>query len=173
MKVREGALADIDGITRVHVDTWKSAYKGILSDKFLQGISFEKRKVIWKTFFQDSNNKVVVCLNEKEEIIGFVSFGPERANKHNYANELYAIYILEKYQRKGVGKLLLRKVIELLQEKGQNTLIVWVLKDNQSYKFYEYLGGKKIVEDYIEIGGRVLKKVGYGWSDIGNILSII
>lgn len=127
VKIREGVITDIDGITRVHIDAWKSAYKEILSDEFLQGISYEKRKENWRTFLQDINNKVIVCLNEDDEIVGFASLGPERTNKYNYTNELYAIYILKKYQRKGLGKLILKKVIDLLQEKDERSLIVWVL----------------------------------------------
>lgn len=92
-----------------------------------------------------------MCLNENKEVIGFASYGPERTNKYNYGSELYAIYIIEKYQRKGIGRLIIKKVIEYMKNNGISSMMVWVLKYNQSYKFYEYLGGKKVIEDDIEI----------------------
>ncbi|MBS4538447.1 GNAT family N-acetyltransferase [Clostridium sp. D2Q-11] len=171
MEIREGIVSDIEGITRVHIDSWRSTYKEMLSNDYLQGLSLEKGKKSWRRFFQDKNNKVIVSLNEDKKVIGFASFGPDKDKKYNYEDQLYGIYILEKYQRKGIGRQMIEKVIEKMKNNETSSMIVWVLKDNPSYKFYEYLGGKKIVENDIKIGGRILKKVGYGFDNIDDILN--
>lgn len=45
-----------------------------------------------------------------------------------------------------------------------NSMIIWVLEDNQQgRRFYELKGGKKIKEEYIIIGNVTLKEVAYGW----------
>ena len=47
-----------------------------------------------------------------------------------------------------------------------NSMIIWVLKENNSAEFYEKLGGVKVVEkDYI-IDSKTLRIVGYGWADL-------
>ena len=46
-------------------------------------------------------------------------------------------------------------------------MLVWVLQDNRpACHFYEVLGGKKVKEKTIEIGGANLVEVAYGWKDI-------
>jgi hypothetical protein len=41
--IREAAPADAPGIARVHVDTWRTTYQGIVPDQFLARLSYEAR----------------------------------------------------------------------------------------------------------------------------------
>lgn len=50
-----------------------------------------------------------------------------------------------------------------------NSMVVFVLKDNISRLFYEALGGIEIDCIEIEIGGKKLTELVYGWKDIRNI----
>lgn len=52
---------------------------------------------------------------------------------------------------------------------GLNTMLVLVLKDNASRLFYEALGGKKIDEIEVQIAGRKLTEVVYGWEDLKGV----
>jgi hypothetical protein len=45
------------------------------------------------------------------------------------------------------------------------SLLVWVLADNPSRRFYEALGGQTVRVQPITIGGVTLDGVGYGWLD--------
>jgi hypothetical protein len=47
MTVREAIYTDIPAIARVHVDAWRSTYKGIFSDEYLANLSYEKRERAW------------------------------------------------------------------------------------------------------------------------------
>jgi GNAT superfamily N-acetyltransferase len=82
---------------------------------------------------------------------------------------LYAIYLLENYQRQGIGNQLVRNVVQELHTFIIFSLFVWVLEDNPSRFFYERLGGQVIYEQVITIGGVQVKKVGYGWKDTRNM----
>lgn len=46
--IREATLSDACGIAKVHVDTWRTAYKGIINDEFLNELSYDKREEIPK-----------------------------------------------------------------------------------------------------------------------------
>ena len=48
----------------------------------------------------------VAACPRTHEIIGFANGGPNRHSEYLYAGELYAIYILEEFQRRGMGKML-------------------------------------------------------------------
>ena len=53
------------------------------------------------------NHFIYVAENEAGQIVGFADGGPERARDMTFKGELYAIYILNDYQRQGVGRHLI------------------------------------------------------------------
>ncbi len=167
MIIREATLSDACTIAKVHVDTWRTTYKGIVNDEFLNELSYDKREEMWINFINNSiiNNKHIFVVEDDENgIVGFASYGMERENGNLSHGELYAIYILEKYQNKGIGRLLFNCVIKRLDELKFKSLLIWALEDNyQACKFYELLGGKKVKEKYIEIGKDRFKEIAYSW----------
>ena len=40
MRIRAAKPADAGSLARVHVDSWRSTYTGILPDEFLAGLSY-------------------------------------------------------------------------------------------------------------------------------------
>ncbi|WLD94609.1 GNAT family N-acetyltransferase [Alkalihalobacillus sp. AL-G] len=79
---------------------------------------------------------------------------------------MYAIYILESYQRKGLGRALIKPLLEQLIALKLNSLLVWVLEDNKSRYFYEALGGKMVERTVLQIAGEGYNELAYGWDDV-------
>ena len=48
--IRRAIKDDIQGIAKVHVDSWKTTYKGIVADEILDNIAYEKRKTMGRYF---------------------------------------------------------------------------------------------------------------------------
>ena len=48
IRIREACPTDAGAIARVHVDTWRTTYAGILSAEFLAGLSYAGREQMWK-----------------------------------------------------------------------------------------------------------------------------
>ncbi|WP_409304580.1 GNAT family N-acetyltransferase [Peribacillus sp. SCS-155] len=169
MKIREAVLTDAKAIAKVHVDSWKTTYANIVPSDYLHNLTYENREQLWINSIP--NGGVYVAENEKGQIIGFSSGGKERSGIYNQLDgELYAIYILKQYQGKGLGRMLVKPVVDALIKKGFNSMLVMVLKDNSSRLFYEALGGKKVDSVEIEIGGKKLSELVYGWEDIRKIM---
>jgi L-amino acid N-acyltransferase YncA len=170
MKVRKAVLSDAKGMAKVHVDCWKTTYATIIPDEYLNNLSYERREQLWKENIPRGG--VFVAENDEGSIVGFSSGGKERTGKYpNFSGELYAIYILKEYQRHGLGKLLVRPIIEELHQQNIHTMLVLVLEDNSSCRFYEALGGKKIDNLAVEFSGKKLNELVYGWDDIKNIIN--
>jgi len=168
LNIRKAVLSDAKGIAKVHVDSWKTTYKNIVSDQYLKNLTYESRDRLWENNIP--NGGVYVAENKEGEIVGFSSGGLERSgNYHGFEGELYAIYILKEYQGNGIGKALVKPIIEEITELGLNSMLVLVLKDNISRLFYESLGGKKIDSVEVEISEKKLTEIVYGWEDIRNI----
>lgn len=171
MTVREAIYTDIPAIARVHVDTWRTTYKGIFPDEYLANLSYEKRESGWYQIFNNAleNDFIYVAEDALGEIVGFASGGLERTANPIYKGELSAIYILENHQHKGLGRKLVQIVAHRLAQKGIDSMLVWVLADNPACRFYATLGGQKVYEKQIERSGTILVEVAYGWINTLNL----
>jgi len=166
--IRVGRVGDAAPIARVHVDTWRSAYRNLIPDEILAGLSYELRARFWRGQLSnpDFHGYLYVAEHPQSGIVGFASGGPNRDAPNEFQGELYAIYILDRYQRRGVGRRLFQRAARWLWDKGFHSMIVWVLEANPSRAFYESLGGALVAKRDISIRGARLTEVGYGWRDL-------
>lgn len=168
MKIRAAKLSDASGIAKVHVDSWRTTYKNIIPDEFLNKLSYQRREELWSNNIPEGN--VFVAENDEGKIVGFSSGCKERSGKYKeYQGELSSIYILKDFQGQGIGMSLAMSVIKELEKLGINTMLVFVLEDNNSRLFYEAMGGKIIDKVEVEIAGKKLIELVYGWDNISII----
>ncbi|EDL66726.1 GNAT family N-acetyltransferase [Bacillus sp. SG-1] len=168
MIIRKASISDASGIAKVQVDTWKTTYKGLVPDDYLDAMTYESREQKWDMILKEGTAYVA---EDKGRIIGFSSGGMERTQKYpEFKGELYAIYILEEYQRKGWGKKLIKPVVNDLLQKQIDSMTVTVLEDNPSRLFYESLGAVRLDSVEVEMAGVKLPERVYGWKDIKKIL---
>ncbi|MFJ7406863.1 MULTISPECIES: GNAT family N-acetyltransferase [unclassified Lysinibacillus] len=167
-KIRKATESDAKGIAKVHVDSWRTTYANIVPDEYLMDLSYENRELLW--IKNITNDAVFVAENNEGDILGFSSGGKERSGKYiGFEGELYAIYLLKEYQEQGIGRALVAAIVEEIKGMGLCSMLVLVLKDNSSRRFYEALGGKKIDTVEILIAGKKLAELVYGWEDIRTI----
>jgi len=168
IRIREAQKRDSAAIAKVHIDSWRTTYKGIVSDDYLSVMSYTERERRWQEFFEEKDHFQFAYLAEEEngQIVGFASAGVNRAEIADYQGELYAIYILREYQGNGIGRQLTEAVARRLLHEEIRSISVWVLEKNPACRFYEALGGKKLLEKEINIGDTKLIEVAYGWKDI-------
>ena len=166
--IRAARVEDAPGIAKVHVDSWRTSYAGIVPDAFLENLSYQRRTNLWDDILRDAERKqfVYVAENEGQEIVGFVAGGRDREHNPPYEAELYTIYILQEYQGQGIGRRLVRVFAEQLLRAGMRSMLLWVFAQNPSRRFYESLGGRYIKSSQFEIGGATLEEVAYGWEDV-------
>ncbi|MFJ7979571.1 GNAT family N-acetyltransferase [Lysinibacillus xylanilyticus] len=169
MNIRKANSQDAQGIGKVHVDSWRTTYKGILPDDFLNNLSYEQRTELWKKNISDATNYVLVAENEQNEIIGFATGGTRKTNLVPNATDLTSIYLLEEYQGMGIGQQLLKEIFAYFKLKGYEKVFVEVLADNKTRNFYEYYGAQYVNNIEIKIGGKVLEELIYVWNDIDKV----
>jgi GNAT superfamily N-acetyltransferase len=172
INIRKAVPSDSPGIARVHVASWRTSYKGLMSEEFLQNLSVERREQAWHVVLTTPEHPAFLYVAEDEggEIIGFVSGRPERENDTRYTGEVGAIYLLKQAQGQGTGRRLMQAAGRELVQRGHTAMLLWVLKDNiAARKFYEALGGKYLREKPIEIGNETLLEVAYGWDDLSTL----
>ena len=166
--IREARPEDAPAIARVHVDSWRSTYTGIVPDEHLAALSYERREQGWRDALSnpDHPNFVYVAEDEAGNVVGFACGGPEREGHPDYKGELYAIYLFAQSQHRGLGRQLTQAIARRLVNASISSMLVWVLAGNPGRAFYEALGGQYLFEKKITIGEKELVEVAYGWQDI-------
>jgi ribosomal protein S18 acetylase RimI-like enzyme len=156
------------------VDTWRAAYRGIVPDAHLDGLSYDESKRLWQDAIATGDGRVFVAEDEGE-IFGFASGGPRKRfsrELREYEGELQTVYVLPSHKSVGAGRQLVGAVARYLTEQRVNSMLLWVFADNQAARgFYESLGGTVVAEDGFEIGGVWLSEVAYGWKDLDALVA--
>lgn len=160
--IRPAADADVAAIARVHVQSWRETYRGLLPDGYLAGLSVPGHERQWRRTFAAGGWAFVA--QRHGETIGFASGGLSRGRRE-VTGELFVLYVLERAQGAGVGRALFDACHYELARRGHHGLIVWVLADNPARGFYERLGGVACAESQVAIGGQRLREVAYLWTD--------
>ena len=158
--IRAATNADIQGIARVHVQSWTDTYTGIIPQAFLDDLSLESREQQWRRTLEFGN--AVFVAEVADQIVGFASCGA--AMEEGYDGEVYALYLLKSQHGNGIGKALFEAALEALRLQGKRRIIVWVLALNPTRTFYQHMGGVQTLEKPIEIGGATLLEYGFAFA---------
>lgn len=170
MTIRPARQDDIPSIARVHVDSWQTTYRGIVADSFLDALTYQKHEERHRRYIVHPGTVYFVAELPDAGIVGFLSGGPHRGGDADYRGELYAIYLLEQYRRRGIGAALVRQWAENIQSHGMDSALVWVLAENKpAIEFYQHLGAKPLREQMIDIGAQSLKEIAFGWNNLSKI----
>jgi len=138
-------------------------------DDFLESLTEANYSERWRRGIADRSSRVYVAEDETG-VVGFASGGRERAGEGAFTGELYAIYVLDRAQRRGAGRELVGAVVGGLREMSLGDMIVWVLRDNpKARRFYERIGGTYVRSQPITIGQATLEEVAYGWRTLDDV----
>ena len=166
MSIRPATLDDCSAIANVQIEGWRTTYRGIVRDEYLDAMSHERQTANWMINLRQAQQIAFVAEKEDHAVAAFANGGPERTGRSDFRGELYAIYMLEEYRRQGLGRRLFSRFVERMSESGMGSILVWVLADNPCRRFYETLGAKLVSERNIEIDGQKLREVAYGWDHV-------
>ncbi|WP_274310152.1 GNAT family N-acetyltransferase [Solibacillus daqui] len=169
MIIRIAQLEDAANIAKVHVDSWRTTYKNIIPQSFLDKLSYEQRTTLWQNNMANLDRNIFVA-ETNDEIIGFVVGEKRDTNTEPGATDLSAIYLFEQWQGKGVGKLLLKQIMHTFKEQGFHKVYVEVLADNKSREFYKYYGAEYVKTIPITIGGVTIDEEVYVWNSVDTVL---
>ena len=166
---RKATARDIPQIAEVHVESWQKSFQGVVPQEFTDGLSVEKRENAFREVFFNEDYQMFVAETAEGKIVGFADFGRASHEEFGFDAELFAIYLLPEFQRKGVGGGLFKTGVRDLREKGRKSMCLQALADSPYRAFYEKLGGKIIGKSSHKLGDVDYETVYYGWEDLTKI----
>ncbi|MCI0635685.1 MAG: GNAT family N-acetyltransferase [Actinobacteria bacterium] len=143
MRIREANAADADVLGGIHVRAWQAAYRGQLSDEFLDELSVDDRAEQWRSSLQASHEGWRTWVADVDgRPVGWATTGPsEDADADPRTAELYAIYLEPERVGTGVGRRLFEHAVGDLRDRGFGAATLWVLETNDpARRFYEAAG---------------------------------
>jgi len=171
INIRKAEISDASEIATVHIGSWLTTYRGIMPDEKLDSLNHDSCTKKWEGNIQRSfeGKEILLVAESDKKIVGFCGGSPndDPNTKKKYQDDLRMIYFLKEYQKQGIGRKLVSEYVKILKSMNINSMIIWVLEENDSKCFYEKLGGKIVAEKILNFG-KELKAVGYGWVNINN-----
>jgi ribosomal protein S18 acetylase RimI-like enzyme len=169
-EIRSAQLPDAPHIARVHVESWKITYPGIVPDAYLASLNQETRTTNWREWIAANTAQILVA-EDAAGIFGFISGGVIRDPAEDYDAELYSIYLLSNRRQQGAGRALTRALASSLHAQGFKRLLVWALEANHpAVAFYKRLGAIPVATKPIDIGGKELSDLALGWPTLNPLL---
>lgn len=164
VSIRTAESPDAAAIAHVHVQSWRTTYADILPAEYLASLNEGERTALWQDWLLRD-----ICSHVAEidgVVVGFVSGGPVREPLGEYGGEMYAIYLFQSAQGKGIGRQLLGALASALLARDFKNMVVWVLEQNPAVRFYERTGAQHLERKQIEMGGVWLSEIALGWPDL-------
>ncbi|HEV7308689.1 GNAT family N-acetyltransferase [Ensifer sp.] len=168
--IRPAGPDDIMMIASVIVETWRSTFRGLISDAFLDAMTIEEQALrhARRMRVADVFHMVAVDMGTNR-VIGFANYGKARSMPPRFDRELYALYVLEEYQGAGIGSALVRSAAAHCRELGGKSLFAWVLSSNPNRAFYEHLGAAAVGQGQVSLGGENHEQTAYRWNDLAKL----
>ena len=152
---------DIPSVVDIQINGWKTAYRGIVGDEYLNSMNRKERIEKIRNSYKGNG---FIFAEKNNEVVGFCRYVDNNSftpNAQDVDCELTALYVRPDLKYNGIGTKLFQFVKNEFKEKNKTKMILWCLKNNEpSKKFYTKMGGEIIKERAIEIGEKEYLEVG-------------
>jgi ribosomal protein S18 acetylase RimI-like enzyme len=138
-QIRRPDIGDADAMGSAHVRAWQAAYRSIMPDDYLDGLSAENRASMWRRQIDAAGGKGLLVAVADHDVVGFAAFGPCHDDGASVEEgQLYAINLDPDHWGKGLGRALLQAATNELADQGFESVVLWVVPENaRARRLYE------------------------------------
>lgn len=137
IEIRKAVLTDAIDIATIHCESWKSAYKNILSSQDLDAKTNIAARVEKEMRVIASGASVYIAFLDNKPV-GIMSYCQSRNDDLVDYAEIVSIHTLESVWGKGVGKLMMHYALAELKRLGFERVMLWTFEtNNRARRFYE------------------------------------
>ena len=132
--------ADAEAISRLHVASWREAYAGIVPQSILDTVDLDDRIARWRGYL--AADGVTFLAEAGGQAVGFIRSGiPAEPVADGADGHIFALYVLRRHHRQGIGRRLLGLTAAAWLRRGGRAMSVGVLTENTpALAFYQGVG---------------------------------
>jgi GNAT superfamily N-acetyltransferase len=148
VEVGPATLADVDGITDVHTNSWMATYRGIVPDEFFDHLNREERVHYWMERLRLAHTEphFVGVARAEGAVVGF-AYACATTDEDDDVSRVGLIeyfHVDPGWWDRGVGRRLMAVALAWMSEVGFESASLWVVEANARARgFYEALGWKR------------------------------
>ena len=167
-RVRPARRADAEALARIHVAAWRESYRDILGSAAAGPGAQARRLRQWRrTLARPVQGGAVFVAELDGAPVGFGFCGPQREDDRLADGEFYALYLLRRAQRRGLGRALMAAMARTLLGHGMRSADCWALEGNRTaLAFYAAMGGLADTRRVEAVAGRPVPERAYVWPDL-------
>jgi GNAT superfamily N-acetyltransferase len=142
-EIRAADSSDAHTIATVHIASWQVAYRALLPDDVLIGLSVAGREQMWTGILSEPSPRSSVLVAARNGVVvGFASIGVSHdGDAGGEVGELNALYLQPEHWRQGIGSRLHAAAVAGLCGLGFSAATLWVLEGNdRALRFYQWAG---------------------------------
>lgn len=131
--IRAARTEDAEDIAGVHVRSWQVAYRGLIDQSVLDGLSIDERAEGWRRNVAEplpTSLGTLVAVRD-DRVVGWASLGSGRDPDGLADGEVYGIYADPSVWSTGAGHALLEAAEQRIAEAGHDRAYLWVLDGNE------------------------------------------
>jgi ribosomal protein S18 acetylase RimI-like enzyme len=139
MIIRDATEADVPGIAALQAESWRSTYRHVLSERYLQNDVHAERLAVWRQRLSKAPEKpmFVMIAQTGSALVGFACVFPEEHPL--FGSFLDNLHVAPELTGRGIGRRLLSEAARRLVGSGSRQgLYLWVIEKNHgARRFYE------------------------------------
>lgn len=170
---RKANTTDINSIARLHAESWRFNYRGILDDHFLDNEVLENRKQVWSERMYSGDIFMKIILAEDGNLL--IGFGCLYLNHDTeYGALLDNLHVSKSYSGKGIGTHIIQVfAAEIFNSGKRKDMYLWVLEENtRAIRLYEKLKGQeKGMALETGLGSKQVPKYRYYWPSVDILIN--
>jgi ribosomal protein S18 acetylase RimI-like enzyme len=169
-RIRQAKNTDSEKIALLHANSWRTTYRGLLPDSFLDNDLDGERKRYWNKKMLGLTDEDFVLLAERgPDLAGFIAV----LNKPENGFEAFIdnLHVSRDLKGGGIGTALMKAAAERLQRTGKKSAYLWVLKGNDAAEaFYFARGAERADVSSVDFGGKEVLQTRFVWKTLDSLL---
>ena len=157
--IRKATSDDLNKISEIASNAWKTNYRGIIEEDFLETRTVENfvKRGLETKWLEDEKIDTYV-FEENSSIKGFIS-----GNDYNQNDlcEIGRLYVDPEFQNQGIGKKLLEYMKKYYKKNGYKNMVIWTVKGLPNNNFYKKFGKAIPEEKEYTYGNKKYKGSGF------------
>ena len=166
LTIFEAGVREAAAIAAIHAESWRTAYRGILPDQYLDHDAAAERRRYWTAALAGPlAGSFVLVAARGYETKGFIAVA--RGGAPGYDAVIESLHVMPSERGAGLGRRLMGRAVTRLIDEGASSVALTVYDANKgAIRFYERLGGIADGAGIDPFAGANMPDTRYGWRDL-------